>query len=262
MSDSTFEAEKEFAVANWTLDMSSVLALAGPQEFLIRDAIPRRAISFISGPPGGGKSWLAYDLAIRVARGEPWLRRENDMGAPGRVLVINHDNPTREVARRFGQLGAKESDPIWFHTAHPTDPSRADTLRLPKQAEELELLIAGAAPDLLLLDSFRQGHTADENSSEQMAEVMRCCKRWISWGVTVVMLHHTGKAGGKLRGSGEIEASCDANVEVGEGEEGESLIAQWCKTRGWKMPPARTAVECRIVDEKGPGGVVRTRIAV
>ena len=77
--------------------------------------VPSRAITLLLGPPGSGKSWLAYSLALAVARGDRWLGIEPP-ARQGPVLILNYDNPTPEMGRRFKKLGMTAADPIWFHS--------------------------------------------------------------------------------------------------------------------------------------------------
>lgn len=263
MDEQRYEELKAVAVGRWTIGAGELLALAQPQAFLIEKAIPKRGITFISGAPGGAKSWAAYGLVMSVIHGTPWLNRafvDADETTSG-VLVLNYDNPTPECARRYEQLGLQPGDPVRFHTLSISDPN-AHELRFPgeEDLEQLHMVVGGLRPKLVLIDSFRQAHLADENDSKAIAEVMRSFRSLLAFGATVVVLHHTTKSGGALRGSGEITAAADAVIEITGDEEG-GRCATWTKNRGWPMPMNLKQVAFDLVDHKLADGI-RTELKV
>lgn len=234
------------------------------QEFLIADRIPARAITIIMGAPGAKKSWLAYHTALCVARGEPWL--DEATPAIGSVLILNYDNSTPECARRFMRLGMSASDPIYFHTlidgsAQYRVPNRAD-----RESDFLPLVAMASRvkPSLIVFDTFRQGAEGNENSSEEMAIVMRHMKRLTAGGCAVLLLHHSTKsseadASGGARGSGEIIGSADASILIQEDDDEDSLsLATWKKHRCWPMANANKVLEFEVVDE-GTKTLIRRR---
>lgn len=233
ISESVWSARlAEITAPPYLLGAGAVLKAASDRtEFLVDRAIPQRAISFLVGRSGGGKSWLAYALAMAAARGLPWL------GIPqparqGPVLILNYDNPTKELGRRMRRMGMTESDPIYFHS-----PDR-EALLLPKHGRELAGLAEKTAAVLVVVDSFRQAHTSNENDSAEMAIVMNALKGLYAYGAAVVVVHHTSKnteAAGvdAVRGSVEIVASADAVIKVWQNE-GSDLVT-WDKHRGWRL---------------------------
>lgn len=213
---------------------AAMLKLASTEtKFLVHRAIPASAITLVMGEPGCGKSWFCYGLAMAVARGESWI--SYPVCEAGSVLVLNYDNPTNECGRRFLRLGMRDDDRIFFHTYQDT----VEMLRLPKHAEELRAIVAKVLPSLILVDSFRQAHDCDENSSEKMAIVMRELKSLATMGAAVVALHHTPKGGdtaATARGSGEIFGSADcALLLTGSAEEDGRALVTYKKARSWKQ---------------------------
>jgi hypothetical protein len=216
--------------------------------FLIRNAIPHEAITFVVGKPGGMKSWLAFDLAIKVARGQDWLGRVNVEAKPQQVLVLSYDNPKKETARRFKRLGLTPADPILFHS--PEGPFALKLGGGTKQDDfnhdQLLLgLVRSVRPALIVVDSFRQAQVKDENNSTEMSQIMGSVKTWVSEGSAVVIVHHAasdGDGGQKARGSSEITGSADGMIMV------EGSRADWSKTRSWPITPDMASVEFEVVD--------------
>ena len=235
----------------YLLGAAHILNAASAQtEFLVPNAIPAEAITMIVGHPGSAKSWLAYDLAIKVARGGSWLGKPCKQGS---VLVLSYDNPPKECGRRFLRLGLQPDDPIAFHVpdgptylrigAHDKLPD--GTLQRFSHADALRGMVQRQRPALVVVDSFRQAHVLDENSSNDMGKVMAEIKSWVSEGAAVVVVHHatlTESSELKARGSGEITGSADATILVRNGK------ADWGKTRSWAMPEGTNSIEFELID--------------
>lgn len=248
-----------------TLDMGKVLKLASlEQSFLVHSAIPARAVTFVVGTPGARKSWIAYDLALAVSRGRPWLGLASTKQGL-RTLILNYDNPTVELARRFLRLGATPDDNIYCHTMT----GDGDMLKLPERGKELLAIVNAVMPNLIVVDSLRQCHTGDESSSRDMAAVMGAMRAFTACGAAVVILHHTRKAPTDpgamtqameaMRGSTEIAASADAIIAIAlEADDDGELVSQatWIKTRGWAMKKGEESIRF-MVEDNGNTTIVR-----
>jgi RecA-family ATPase len=227
----------------------ALLARASDQtDFVIHEAIPV-GLTLMLGVPGSSKSWLAYDLAMAVARNRDWLGKRNCLPGPGGVLVLNFDNPTPECGRRFKRLGLQDSDRVWFHSTHGLDESQA--LLLPQSAPLLLGLVHRLGISLVVCDSLREAHTADENSSADMRPIMQQLRALAPVGkrAAVVVVHHTAKGDStgvlSARGSTVIPAAVDACIHC----QGDS--AAWTKHRGWKLDPRGGVVRFELSDPTG-----------
>jgi RecA-family ATPase len=112
---------------------------------------------------------------------------------------------------------------------------------------------------LVVIDSLREAHTGDENTSKDMAPIMRQIRALTQpTGAAVIVVHHTVKNADvsdlyRARGSSAIVAAADAAIMADAG------VALWCKTRGWKMADDEKKQPFEIIDlDKGPT-VVRPR---
>lgn len=231
-------------------DAAGLLASAKLEpDWLVPNAVPAAAVSFFVGKPGASKSWLAYDLACALVQGRDWM----GLGVPTggvcpNAFILNFDNPHSECARRFLRLGLQPTDRLWVHSwgAHqPPEPFPA-VLQLPDAFEPLEAMCYAKRPALIVIDSLRQAHTGDESSSQEMAKVMSQVKRFAALGAAVVIVHHTRKNDGAMRGSTEIEATADSILDI-ERDEAQVSLVSWRKTRGWDM--AESTMTVRVLDE-------------
>ena len=59
--------------------------------WLVQDWLPEATIGFVVAPPGSSKTWLAFDMAVSVAAGAPFLG-EYPVQRTGPVLVIQQED--------------------------------------------------------------------------------------------------------------------------------------------------------------------------
>jgi RecA-family ATPase len=233
---------------HYLVNAATLLATAKLEpDWLVKDAVVAGGVTFIVGPPGGKKSWLAYDLACAVVQQRSWLGFDTPQafsGTPG-VMILNFDNPGSECARRFLRLGLQPTDHAMFHSlgAHRPPEGLPTILQLPLAFEPLHAMVAAFRPDLIVIDSLRQAHLGDESSSQEMAVVMSQARQLAGMGAAVCIIHHTRKNDGAMRGSTEIEAAADAIIDVSEN------TITWRKTRGWEMQDATRTFKLEDEDE-------------
>lgn len=143
---------------------------SSPETYLIDPLLPSGGALLLYGDPKVGKSYAALQLAEAVTNGDHWL------GFPtraGKVVYVQLDTPRNVWQSRVKDLRSKgqlihlpffadrESLEAW-----PFDILRPDhliTLR-----EELQAL----EPDLVIIDTLRESHSADENDSTEMQEAI------------------------------------------------------------------------------------------
>lgn len=227
------------------IDAAALLRVAVDEPaFLVPQRVPAGGITLVVAPPGAKKSWLVYDLALAVAQpGRRWLDQEPNHGG---VLVLSYDNPTPETARRFKRLGLRIADPIHFHSIDQ------DPWKMPAAADVLRDVCYELAPRLVIVDSFRQAVTGNENDSEHMGLVMGGYKAMAALpsAPAVIVVHHAAKGlaldGAGTRGSGEIEGSADAVIKIEDG------AVMWTKARSWEMKP-EFRLRYTLVDDKAAG---------
>jgi RecA-family ATPase len=78
--------------------------------FCVEDLLPSSGLSVLVGKPKAGKSTLARQLAVAVARGKDFLGRATEQGG---VLYLAMEEKASEIAAHFRRLGAQHSDPLY-----------------------------------------------------------------------------------------------------------------------------------------------------
>lgn len=201
----------------------------GPQhEWLVKGLLTRGELSMLAGPSQSGKSFLAIDLAMSIARGIPWMGRRVRRGG----VVYQAGESAKGVRRR--RLPAYRI----AHALEPTDDIPFVMLSRPVDlygnADHAPALIAeikhwGARMsvplELVVIDTYAAATPgADENSAKDMTVVLaRCQKVAEETGAAVLLVHHMNAAGEKPRGHTSIFANLDSvlicrKLELGEGK--------------------------------------------
>ena len=188
----------------------------GADDWLIEGLWGNEAVGCVGGIPKAGKTWLALEMALAVASGQPCLGRF-PVKKPGPVLVFcAEDGPKAVQARVAGLAKARGID--FGRLAIGWIDAAAILLDDPIHQKRLSLTVAATKPRLLVLDPLVRLHRGDENSSGDIANVLgylRTLQR--EHRVAIVLVHHVRKSGASepgqaLRGSGDLHAWGDSNA--------------------------------------------------
>jgi AAA domain len=176
-----------------TLDEYADLADQEPDEYLIEQFIPYPGRVLLIGPPKEGKSFFGLQLALAVAKGEPFMGRHTKSS---KVLYLQYDTPHKIWMKRAAKLrrNGMTFHPN-FHMLDPKDPSYKRTIDVRKRVEDviyLKEVVEKIQPKLVIIDTLRKMFSGDENSSDIGAEVFNILNE-IFINQAVVYIHHTHK---------------------------------------------------------------------
>lgn len=174
----------------------------------------------LAAPGGSGKSLFTLQLAITLARGEPWgtfhPRRKC------RTLVINVEDDLHEqrrrlsAARRVMQAGDElrgmiDIVPNAENIVVATRAADGRTIQTSPVVETLVRYIEERGIDVLIVDPFTETFEGDENDNSEVKWAMKIWRDEIArrTGCVVYLVHHTVKYAGNGAG--------DANVIRGAG---------------------------------------------
>jgi hypothetical protein len=162
-----------------------------------------------------GKSVLATDLALAVATGAPWFGRKVGKGA---VLYFALERLS-VTERRFAVLQRDlnlEAVPIALSNSGLDLASNGvDADKIIAAAKTLTTEI-GHPLRLIVLDTLSRAIAGqDENSASAISRVAANLSK-IAWetGATVLVLHHSAKATGELRGSSALLGAIDCAIRL------------------------------------------------
>jgi hypothetical protein len=156
--------------------------LAEPEpviRWIVEDRIPAGGVVLAVGAPKSGKSTMLRELAVAVARGEPWLGWRT---TPGRVWLLCFEDQRSEIQRHLRRLGVTASDPLSLFSGQAP----------PDLIQHLEARAATEPPSLIILDTLaRVLRVKDLND---YAQVTAACDPMLrlarSTGAALVPVHH------------------------------------------------------------------------
>lgn len=178
-------------------------------DWLVDRIIPRGANGIIAGVPKVSKSFLAADLALALALGEPFLGF--DVPRPCKVALISREDHPGLTGWRIRAIrkarGFDQSPNLIVNTRQQTELLMLDDAG--QVAQVIEQLKRHRV-EFAILDVFNRLHSKDENDSQEMSLVLSHLTRIQSQArCGMALIHHYNKAKDgtwteRLRGSSAI----------------------------------------------------------
>ena len=202
-----------------------------PQKFLLEPIMPQGVVGLLFGEGGLGKSFVALDLCIQIAKRaitqDPVILWPGPLGgripdnAGGATVFITLEDDRSEIHRRTTSVdpdGIRFSAPVYVIPALDLPNFDPTLVRDEKRNAALTALATKHLPDLLDNIIRKSGHhiallaldpagdfiNADENSATYVKALMRHLRVLSQrFGCTILLLGHTAKNDGKqsMRGS-------------------------------------------------------------
>lgn len=182
--------------------------------WIIPSILPDAGLGSFWGQPGGGKTFLAVDIALSVALGQSW---RGEAVRQGSVLYIAAEDDQGVQTRFQSGLASRgfRDAPIRVLPAAPvfTSPKQTDAL--------LASVRASGSQSLVFVDTLAAVTPgSDENSAKDMSQVIHFCQKIhrITGGL-VLLVHHDGKTAGRgPRGWSGLHGAFDVEWEVTDQE--------------------------------------------
>jgi AAA domain/CHC2 zinc finger len=198
---------------NLLIEAPHFLSALSPEiDWLVEGVIQRGANGFLCSLPKVGKSWLAVDLALAVALGQPWVGF--NISRPAKVaLITREDNPalTRWRMDRLlsgrDRIRAELADRLYVNSREQSPEFRLDK---PEVFAPMIAELKAVKPEFAILDVFNILHAAEENDNTQMRSVLEEMNRLQrEVGCAIGAVHHfnkysEGSLTQRLRGSSAI----------------------------------------------------------
>lgn len=181
------------------------------REHILCPFIRRKDLVMLHGKRGGGKSWVVGGIAVAVAAGAKFLRWEAPR--PGKVLLVDGEMPGEALKDRLSLLvaacGADPGDNLQIVAADLQDRPMPNLAGSDGQ-KALDDHLDGV--DLLILDNVS---TLFNGVIENEAEGWEPVQGWLlelrRRGISVCLVHHSGKAG-QQRGTSKREDILDVVI--------------------------------------------------
>lgn len=165
-----------------------------PNAWLLQPMIPVGGAALIYGQEKVGKSAIAIQLAAALAGGYPdWLGFPVQRTGP--VLYLQLDNPRSTWALRFERLmkeGLKITPNLLLGDRESIEHFPFDILQ-PEHKNWLKQTIAVRAPVAVFVDTLRESHSGDEDSSTSMRNVITNLVDAVGTKSALIIISHSRK---------------------------------------------------------------------
>ncbi len=195
--------------------------LKEPEEsvsWLVENILPSGGFSVLASKPKVGKSTLARNLALCVAKGEPFLNKTISKGS---VIYYALEEKRAEVKKHFKDMGANGTEDIYIYTGGtPVD-----------AIEQIRKVVESIKPALITIDPlFRLTKIKDGNDYAQVTAALDPLLRLArDTGTHVLCVHHTnkgqGQGGDSVLGSTAIFSSVDTLLLMKRHEEYRTILS-------------------------------------
>lgn len=242
ITESTAPAGDEAAVQPpLFISVASMLEEAVEVKPLLGKVIERDCTGQIFGPSGGGKSFVALDMAMAVGTGSEWNGNKCGKGAVIYFAGEGHSGLKRRVkAWHKRNPGADLSNVHISRTAVSFTPEslRAAVTEITTLEEATGQRVA-----LIIVDTLARHIEGDENSTKDMGGFVRAVDglRCGFPGSSAIIVHHTGNSAeqsNRSRGSSALKGACDFEIQCDKG------LLTYTKVKDGEQPPA---VEFKLI---------------
>jgi len=209
-----------------------------PLEYLIDGLLPVGVCYSLTGYPGHGKTTLALQFAISVARGEMLSGRDTSKGS---VLILAGENPYNVKWQYAAALAARNLSPsdvdIHFIEGRFSIKQWAEVLRAKLESmPDLKLIVVDS------LQAFFEGDNDNDNTQMvEMAHRLRALANTSQRPAILIIAHPAGKTPSKdnlvPRGGGAFLAEIDGNLTVWSQDASQQTLHHSQKFRGASFEP-------------------------
>ena len=227
-------------------------------KWVVDDYIEADSLAQVFGDPGGGKSFVAIDLACCVATGKPWHGHDVKQGSVFYIAGEGHNGLARRLkAWQIGNGTSLAGVPLYksHRAAQLYDATEAAVV-----AESIKQLSAEAncIPSMIVIDTLARNHGGDENSTQDMNAFIQHLDVYLRqpWKCCVMVVHHSGVADkDRSRGSTALKGALDAEYKCQLDSNSKTIAFESKKMKDAEMPSPKnfqiTQVDLPINNKNG-----------
>lgn len=243
--EATQQAIQDFPIST----SAEFLSDLRPLEYLIEGLLPVGVAYSLTGYPGHGKTTLALQFALSVARGEEFGFRETSKGS---VLIMAGENPYNVKWQYAAALAARELKPedvdIHFIEGRFSIREWGEVLR--QKMERMPNL------KLIIVDSLQAFFEGDnDNDNAQMVDMAHSLRQLCDTSrrpAILIIAHPAGKMPSREnlvpRGGGAFLAEIDGNLTVWSQDASQQTLHHSQKFRGAGFEPMEWVMQIHEFD--------------
>lgn len=175
-------------------------------DWIVQDLLPGGGLSIVAASPKTGKSTLARQLALSVARGQPFLGRSTQQG---HVFYFALEERERVVQKHFLDMGSTGEEDIKIHSG---------LINSPQAMEKFCCVVKEEKPTLIVIDPI--AHLSSIRDFNDYGSVIAALSPFISLaqdtGSHLCLLHHNRKGSNitidSVLGSAALSGSVDTII--------------------------------------------------
>lgn len=202
--------ESRFGAVTW----DQIDAPGKTYDYLLKGLLTRNELSMLLGESQSGKSFIAIDLAMAIARGQPWFGHRAMQGGVVYQAGESATGVRRKrlpAYRRYFDVASERLPFVLLQEPLDLYTSDADTEAFIEECRYWGKTFGAIPLELIVIDTFNKATPgANENDGKDMGAVLsRCDRIRRETGAHVMLVHHLNSGGTKARG----HTSLFANVE-------------------------------------------------
>ena len=187
----------------------NAVVLSSSSAYLVKGLIPRGGLTVVWGPPKCGKSFWTFDVAMHVARGEPYRDRRVQQGVVV-YLALEGGNGFRARIEAYRRTHNIDDAPFYLMTERTDLVKDHEALIAAIRAQ-----IPGDMPALVVIDTLNRSLAGSESKDEDMAAYIRAADAIReTFDCAVVIVHHSGVNTSRPRGHTSLTGAADAQHAV------------------------------------------------
>lgn len=200
-----------------------------PPTWIIKGVLPNADLGVLFGASGAGKSFVAMDMGLAIARGVEWRGRRVKQGSV-LLLAAEGGGGVASRLRAYGTHHGIDLRDVPFGVMHAVP-----NFLLEEDIRAVVEAITNAGNfDVIIIDTFAQVTAGgNENSGEDMGLAIKHARTIRdATGAMPILVHHSGKDASKgARGHSSLRAATDVEFEVIRPEEGNVRLLRVSKQK-------------------------------
>ena len=172
-----------------TVDALTIATADKARDWLIAGILPLGTVMLFAASGGSGKSTIAYNWALHIAKGQPWSGRRC---LQGKSLIIQSDEPLVDASEKLSVIGYQDAN------LQPGDISFWETWRF-AHMKQLEDYVKKHRPIFITIDSLTAclaGMDVDLIKSNAGDVIYGLRDIANTYKCSIMILHHLNKSGG------------------------------------------------------------------
>lgn len=179
-----------------------------PRDLVLHPILARQGIGWIYAATGLGKTLFSLNIAYAIASGGSFLKYT--CPKPLKVLYVDGEMPYEQLHNRVMAIKKQQGDLDFQDNLHFLTPDKILPHAIPKIDDPVygqlfyEKLLLEQEFDVVIFDNLSMVSSFDTNKGNEWHPIQDWLLRIRAMGITVIMIHHSGKDKNSYRGASNM----------------------------------------------------------